>query len=566
MVARLVAEEGPLRGLFFEFSEGENWLIGSDADEVDFFLNDTTVSRKQLLCRKTDKGITIKNIGRANPSTVNGEEFSDVYLLQEQDRVKIGQNIFVYSAEEEEGSEEKTAYDTIFEEGEELPLHLTSEASLILKVISGPNAGAEIGIQKDHSYVIGKDASSCDIVLQDLSVSRNHARLSVDKEGQAEIEDMGSKNGTLVNGTPIDQKKKITSQDLIALGTTTFLLIDREIESETIYAPRGEKYEPPIPTSKEEEKKEEEPVIPWKKRPIPTKHLTLAGSFLVLFFILFMSFFSLFKSETMLTSPKKEEEKIEEIVKKFPKVQFTFNSSGGKLFLAGHLLTPIDRQELLYFLEQLTYITSIDDHIIIDEYVSKTTNDVLVENGGFRGVSVHAPEAGKFVVTGYLQTKEQLQALDDFFMSNFPYLDKLTNQVVLESTLFTQVINLLASKGFGGITTDLINGDLLLAGRYNDKMSSEYERLIKEFQSLQGIRTVKNIAIPSSAEASMVDLTSNYQVSGYALHEQENYSVIVNGKILLAGQYLDGMEVTQIQRMRILLEKEGVKYKIDYAQ
>ena len=87
-------------------------------------------------------------------------------------------------------------------------------------MIAGPNAGAEIGIEKGRTYTLGKDPNSSDIVFQDLSVSRNHARLTVSADGIIEIEDLGSKNGTAVNGTVLAEKRVVTPQDLIALGTT----------------------------------------------------------------------------------------------------------------------------------------------------------------------------------------------------------------------------------------------------------------------------------------------------------------------------------------------------------
>ncbi len=75
-------------------------------------------------------------------------------------------------------------------------------------MISGPNAGAEIGIEKGRTYTLGKDPDSCDIVFQDLSVSRNHARLTLNADGTMEIEDLGSKNGTVMNGIPSQRKNR----------------------------------------------------------------------------------------------------------------------------------------------------------------------------------------------------------------------------------------------------------------------------------------------------------------------------------------------------------------------
>lgn len=51
---------------------------------------------------------------------------------------------------------------------------------------------------------IGRDASN-NIVLNDNMVSRNHAQLIVLGEGRVQIKDLGSTNGTFVNGTKINE-------------------------------------------------------------------------------------------------------------------------------------------------------------------------------------------------------------------------------------------------------------------------------------------------------------------------------------------------------------------------
>src|SRR5579871_2402613 len=84
------------------------------------------------------------------------------------------------------------------------------------------------------TYILGKDPSLSDIVFQDLSVSRQHARISIDENHILFIEDLGSRNGVSVNGAMIHDKTMVSSQDLVALGTTSFLLIDTEQTDETL--------------------------------------------------------------------------------------------------------------------------------------------------------------------------------------------------------------------------------------------------------------------------------------------------------------------------------------------
>ena len=143
-----------------------------------------------------------------------------------------------------------------------------------------------VGIEKSKSYIIGKDPNSCDIVFQDLSVSKNHARISVDANGIITIEDLNSKNGTLVNGSPISELTTITPNDLIALGTTSCLIIDREAGEETIYAAPEVSH---IPEQAQQEKVAAKTPVEWKKQIIPINYLVLAGSLCVIVFVMFIA-------------------------------------------------------------------------------------------------------------------------------------------------------------------------------------------------------------------------------------------------------------------------------------
>lgn len=64
--------------------------------------------------------------------------------------------------------------------------------------------------------LIGRDAS-CRITIYDSLISRRHARISCDGE-QATVEDLGSRNGTRVNGVVISGPHKLRAGDRIGIG------------------------------------------------------------------------------------------------------------------------------------------------------------------------------------------------------------------------------------------------------------------------------------------------------------------------------------------------------------
>ena len=71
----------------------------------------------------------------------------------------------------------------------------------------------------EEPVVIGR-LPECEIPLADANVSRRHAELRRDGTSVV-VEDLGSTNGTRVNGVPV-RTQRLASGDLITVGITTF--------------------------------------------------------------------------------------------------------------------------------------------------------------------------------------------------------------------------------------------------------------------------------------------------------------------------------------------------------
>lgn len=87
-----------------------------------------------------------------------------------------------------------------------------------LVIAEGKEAGREF-VFDQPSVLIGR-TSECDVVLYDPGVSRKHARVFNEGEHYF-VEDMGSSNGTKVNGAII-KKKQLADGDAITLGPVVF--------------------------------------------------------------------------------------------------------------------------------------------------------------------------------------------------------------------------------------------------------------------------------------------------------------------------------------------------------
>lgn len=102
-----------------------------------------------------------------------------------------------------------------------------SGVTLHLEVISGNAAGQSITVEDE--LVIGRLAAGDGRLEEDPELSRHHARISRERDGRYAIEDLGSSNGTFVNGLRLTSPGLLVAGDSIELGGTT--LVVREITS-----------------------------------------------------------------------------------------------------------------------------------------------------------------------------------------------------------------------------------------------------------------------------------------------------------------------------------------------
>jgi hypothetical protein len=91
-----------------------------------------------------------------------------------------------------------------------------------LRFISGKYQGGEYPLADDGEVVIGR-SSGLDMVLLEELVSRKHAKLSL-AGGSVNISDLGSTNGTFVNGERI-KEARLEEGDRVLIGTSILKLV-----------------------------------------------------------------------------------------------------------------------------------------------------------------------------------------------------------------------------------------------------------------------------------------------------------------------------------------------------
>lgn len=91
-----------------------------------------------------------------------------------------------------------------------------------LQVISGKCKTSKVEFYLTNQIIIGSD-SKCDLVWEDTGVSAYNSRIFIQNNG-IYIEDLGSTNGTVLNGMRLHAANRLRSGDEITVGTSRFVL------------------------------------------------------------------------------------------------------------------------------------------------------------------------------------------------------------------------------------------------------------------------------------------------------------------------------------------------------
>ena len=147
-----------------------------------------------------------------------------------------------------------------------------TDQSYQLKMRSGPTPGKVFSLEQEEVQ-LGRDLAS-DIAINDPEVSRHHARFFMQDE-TIFIEDLGSTNGTFLNGTRISNPQQLRQGDVITFGEKIVMVFekviyDRDATVVSSQAPRTvqQQYREAHPVQ-EPYQPEPEPVAYQQAQPLP---------------------------------------------------------------------------------------------------------------------------------------------------------------------------------------------------------------------------------------------------------------------------------------------------------
>lgn len=177
---------------------------GEDSDVV---LGSRSVARHHMRVWDQDGAVMVEDLTGGRDIKVDGEEVAGTFELHPGSQMEAG--VFTFSVP----GKIETDFDARpIEEGQRPP---------VLAGTKGATKGLEIELQPGDNDV-GRDPELY-LVIDDPSVSRLHARISVEAEG-AKVVDMRSSNGTFVNNRRVETKA-LESGDLLRFGNLEFRFV-----------------------------------------------------------------------------------------------------------------------------------------------------------------------------------------------------------------------------------------------------------------------------------------------------------------------------------------------------
>jgi ABC-2 type transport system ATP-binding protein len=193
-----------------EFPVTGTTLIGRDPS-ADVVVADSEVSTRHASVAPDDGGVALEDLGSTNGTFVNGQRVTGPLRLQAGDRIQLGATVL----------EVRGAAPAL---GADIPLtqRVTRARNIptlpLLVFVAGQRAGTTLPV--GEQIVIGRDPGVADVVLdQDVDVSRRHAAFSPAGAGLT-VQDLGSTNGTFVNGHQLEYAVTLGTDDRVQIGET----------------------------------------------------------------------------------------------------------------------------------------------------------------------------------------------------------------------------------------------------------------------------------------------------------------------------------------------------------
>ncbi len=213
----------------------------------DIIISHPDVSRRHAEIRRRHDGIEIRDLGSTNGIWLNGQRCDSVALSQGTTRVRLGPKdnapyIDIAVSVQSSSHQQRDMPTQTMPSEEPVSQSVGRPRSVPPEPASSLNAANLAGNLGELSQVFEAETNRvligrskrCDLVVQDPLVSRQHAELVITGPNSARITDLGTDNGTYVNGVRIT-KLDIRDGDLVELGRIQLVLRQGKLEQHVAY-------------------------------------------------------------------------------------------------------------------------------------------------------------------------------------------------------------------------------------------------------------------------------------------------------------------------------------------
>jgi ABC-type multidrug transport system ATPase subunit len=211
-------------------------IIGRDVLQCQIVLGQPFISRLQAVIEVDQNGqAAIKNLSAKQSTFVNGHAI-DTCLLRVGDRIELGagQTIPFTFHDNERPQIHDARFDHV-----DLPVQpISGDATVFWQQPPEENPMSVLRVDQSSRLRIGR-APDNDIVLEAQSVSRYHAELNYQNGNvQPAISDLGSTNGTFINGEILHSPTVLERTDWVTIGGYLLRINGREVKKQDLSASR----------------------------------------------------------------------------------------------------------------------------------------------------------------------------------------------------------------------------------------------------------------------------------------------------------------------------------------
>jgi S1-C subfamily serine protease len=210
---RIEFTDGPQKGKSLDINK-DRVVIGRE-DGADLTLKDDEVSRRHAELTVSDGTVEIEDLGSRNGTKVGGSRVSGSQPVTESDEVTVGTSTFKVLADSRVG-DTRGAGRTRVAGGTAGGTRMAGSVPAMLEVVSGPDQGKTADVS-GGGITIGRDGGA-DLSLGDDEASSEHVEVRANPDGSLEVRDLGSRNGTTVNGKKITRTTNVSDGDEIGIG------------------------------------------------------------------------------------------------------------------------------------------------------------------------------------------------------------------------------------------------------------------------------------------------------------------------------------------------------------